>query len=70
MHNKETNNIVTNKLNTLEFTIAMLFNRNWKIKEIAYHMNMSERTIKNYLSIIYEKLDISSRKELRNYLIR
>lgn len=70
MHNKETNNIVTNKLNPLEFTIAMLFNRNWKIKEIAYHMNVSERTIKNYLSIIYEKLDISSRKELRDYLIQ
>lgn len=70
MHNKQTNNTLTKELTPLEFTIAMLYNRNWKIKEISYHMNISERTLKNYLSVIYEKLGISSRKELREYLIR
>lgn len=40
----------------IEFTIAMLYNRNWRIKEIAFHLEMSERTVKNYLSTIYEKL--------------
>ena len=70
IHNKETNANVSMNLTPIETTIAMLFNRNWKIKEIAYHMDMSERTIKNHLAIIYEKLDISSRKELKNYLMR
>ena len=48
----------------------MLYNRNWRIKEIAFHLEMSERTVKNHLSTIYEKLDISSRKELRQYMLQ
>ena len=70
IHNEDGKKTVTKELNALEFTIAMLYNRNWRIKEIAFHLEMSERTVKNYLSTIYEKLDISSRKELRQYMLQ
>jgi len=70
IHNEDGKKTVTKELNALEFTIAMLYNRNWRVKEIAFHLEMSERTVKNYLSTIYEKLDISSRKELRQYMLQ
>ena len=70
IHNEDGKKTVTKELNALEFTIAMLYNRNWRIKEITFHLEMSKRTVKNYLSTIYEKLDISSRKELRQYMLQ
>jgi len=32
-------------------------------KEIAANLNLSERTIKNYLSIIFQKLQVNNRTE-------
>lgn len=70
LHNESANKTVADNLTMLEFTIAMLFNRNWRIKEIAHHLEISERMVKNHLSIIYEKLGIASRKELHQYMIQ
>ena len=37
---------------------------NYPIKDIAKNLNVSERTIKNYLSQIKESLHVNSRKEM------
>ena len=61
---------VTYELTPTEFTIAMLYSRGWRAKEIAAHIHISERTVSNYIQIIYEKLNINGRKELENYLLK
>ena len=55
---------IADNLSTTEFTVAMLYNRKWTIKEIAHHMQVSERTV------IYDKLNIHSRQELEQYMLR
>lgn len=69
-HNKKTGRTVAGNLTTTEFTIAMLFNRGWKVKEIAAHIELSERTVKNYIQIIYEKLGINNKKELERFMLK
>ena len=61
---------VTYELTPVEFTIAMLYSRGWRAKEIAVHMHISERTVSNYIQIIYEKLNINGRKDLENFLLK
>jgi len=70
IYNKQANKKLEKGLTTTEFTVAMLFNRGWRVKEIAHHMELSERTIKNYLQVVYEKLGISGRKELEQFMLR
>lgn len=70
IHNPDTREEVADNLTTTEFTIAMLANRGWSNKEIAAHMKFSEHTVKRYISIIYQKLDISSRSQLSRYMLR
>ncbi len=60
---------VTLELTPTEFTIAMLYSRNWRAKEIAAHLHISERTVSNYIQVIYEKLNVNSRKELEKYVL-
>lgn len=55
-------------LTPTEFGIAMLVNHGWLVKEVAKFMDMSERMVKHHLSVIYEKLGVTSREELRNYM--
>ncbi len=69
VHNELMQKTVADNLTTTEFVIAMLFYRNWRIKEIAVHMDLSERTIKNYLQIIYQKLGINGKKGLEKFMI-
>ena len=69
VYNKKTDRTVSNELTPIEFTIAMLYSRNWRAKEIAAHMHISERTVSNYIQVIYEKLNINGRKELGKYLL-
>lgn len=61
---------VADNLSTLEFTIAMLYSRKWTIKEIAYYMEISERTVKNHLATIYEKLGVKGKQQLRHYMLK
>lgn len=70
VYNKKTDSKISNELTPTEFTIAMLYSRNWRAKEIAAHMHISERTVTNYIQVIYEKLNINGRKELENYLLK
>ncbi len=69
VHNALAQRTVADNLTTTEFVVAMLFHRNWRIKEIAVHMGLSERTIKNYLQIIYQKLGINGKKGLQKFMI-
>lgn len=68
IHNYETGRLVTDRLTTTEFSIAMLYNKGWSVKEISAHIEMSERSIKHHISVIYEKLGISSRNELTDFM--
>ncbi len=69
VHNELMEKNVADNLTTTEFVVAMLYYRNWRIKEIAAHMDLSERTIKNYLQIIYQKLGINGKKDLESFMI-
>ena len=69
IHNTATNRTVTNNLTPTEFTIAMLYTKSWTAKEIATHMEMSQRMIKYYIASIYDKLGVSSREELRIHML-
>ena len=60
---------VADNLTTTEFTIAMLYNRGWTAKEIAAYMLLSPRTITNTIQVIYQKLGISSKRELGQFML-
>ncbi len=55
-------------LGPVEISIALLYNRNWAAKEIASHLNISERTVKNHIRTIFQKLCITKKTELQKYL--
>ena len=55
-------------LSPIEISIALLYNREWGTKEIAVHLNVSEGTVKNHIKHIYQKLCITKKSELSNYL--
>lgn len=60
---------VADNLTTTEFTIAMLYNRGWTAKEIAAYMKVSPRTITNTIQVIYQKLGISGKQELGQFML-
>lgn len=70
VYNENSHRKVAENLSATEFTVAMLYSRGWRAKEIAEHMELSERTIMNYITIIYDKLQINSRKELCGFMLR
>ncbi len=69
VYNHRNKGKITFELTPTEFTIAMLYSRNWRAKEIAAHMHISDRTVTNYIQIIYEKLNINCRKDLEEYVL-
>lgn len=70
IHNPDTKEEVADNLTTTEFTVAMLYSRGWAVKEIAAHIELSARTVTNYISNIYSKLGINDRNELGQYMLR
>ena len=69
IHNQVMKKQVTDLLTPVEFSIAMLLAcRGWTNQEIAEHMKLSVNTVKRYMSIILEKLQIKKRDELRNFV--
>lgn len=70
IHNPISQHEVADNLTTTEFTIAMLYNRGWIAKEIAAYMNLSPRTITNIIQVIYQKLGISGKRELGQFMLR
>ena len=69
IHNPDTNHEVADNLTTTEFTVAMLYNRGWLKKEIAGHMDISYNTVDSHIKSIYNKLGISTRDELAQYML-
>jgi len=69
IHNPDTGHDVADNLTTMEFTIAMLFNRGWTVKEIAAHMEISERTVNRHVTSVYNKLGISDRNMLGQFML-
>lgn len=70
IHNPDTNEDVADNLTTTEFTIAMLANRGWTNKEIAEYMDITQRTVKQHLTCVFNKLNITNRKQLKDFMLR
>ena len=69
IHSRISKHEVADNLTTTEFTIAMLYSRGWSAKEIAAYMFLSPRTITNTIQVIYQKLGISSKRELGQFML-
>lgn len=70
IHNPDTGHDVADDLTTTEFAIAMLAARDWSNKEIGAHMGISANTVKQHISSALQKLGITQRKELAQYMLR
>lgn len=70
IHNPDTGHYVADDLTTTEFTVAMLAARGWSNKEIASHLDVSTNTIKMHISAVLQKLGISQRKDLSQFMLR
>lgn len=68
VHNQITKKHITDLLTPVEFSIAMLACRDWTNQEIATHMNLSVNTVKRYVSVILEKLQINKRNGLKEFV--
>ena len=68
IHNSENDRDMAENLSTLEFTIAMLFSRNWSYKEIAGHLAISERRVAETVANIYVKLGVNNRAALADFV--
>ena len=69
VHNPITGHDVADDLTTTEFAIAMLAARNWTTQEIAEHLNISVNTVKSHISEAMRKLNVRSRKSLKQYML-
>ncbi len=70
IHNSITGHSVADNLTTTEFAAAMLAARGWTNQEISSHMGVSEYTVRHHISTVFQKLHITQRKELQNFLLR
>lgn len=70
IHNADNDRDVADNLSTLEFTVAMLFSRGWSYKEIAGHLEISERKISELVADVYLKLGINNRIALAQFMLR
>lgn len=68
LHNPSTDNKVTELLTPMEFSIAMLACRGWSNQEIGEMMELSLNTVKHYMTVIFEKLDLKKREQLKEYV--
>ncbi|MDI9470243.1 MAG: LuxR C-terminal-related transcriptional regulator [Bacillota bacterium] len=68
IHNPQSPNQVTSLLTPYEFALAMLAAKGKTNQEIADFMYISINTVKSYLSVIYQKLGITKRTDLKDCL--
>jgi DNA-binding NarL/FixJ family response regulator len=57
-------------LSSRELEILKLFAPGLTPKQIAYRLSISEKTVRNHISHIYEKLEIYDRSQLLRYAVR
>lgn len=70
IHNPSTGSSVADNLTTTEFSVAMLASKGWTNDEIARHLDISINTVKSYMSVVYQKLAVHNRKELKEYMLK
>ena len=70
VHNPMTGHDVADNLTTTEFSVAMLVAQNWTNEDIAAHLHMSVTSVKRYLRTIQQKLQISGRHQLKQYMLQ
>lgn len=70
IHNTDMNENVADNLTTTEFTIAMLASRGWTNNEIAAYLKIAPRTVKQHLSSVFTKLNITNRKQLISFMLK
>ncbi|MCD7766612.1 MAG: helix-turn-helix transcriptional regulator [Lachnospiraceae bacterium] len=70
LHSLQTSKNVADNLTTTEFTVAMLYSRGWTKKEVASHLGISVSAVKKHVEIIYEKLAITDKKQLKEYMLQ
>lgn len=70
VHNPLTGHEVADDLPTTEFAVAMLAARNWTNQEIADHLHISANTVKRHISGAMKKLNVETRKELKQYMLQ
>lgn len=68
IHNPDSVNKVTDRLSPYEFSLAMMAARGKSNQEIADYMHISVNTVKARLSGIYQKVEVSDRRELEQFL--
>ena len=69
VHNPLTGHDVADDLTTTEFAIAMLAARDWTTQEIAQHLKISVNTVKIHISEAMRKLNVQTRKDLKQYML-
>ena len=70
IHNPETGHDVADNLTTTEFAVCMLAARGWSNREIADHMGLSEYTVRHYISVAMQKLNIKQRNKLSEFMLK
>ncbi len=70
VHNSITGHTVPDDLTTSEYAAAMLAAQGWTNQEIADHMGVSENTVKTFINMTFQKLNITQRKDLGKCLLR
>ena len=68
IHNPDSANKVTDRLSPYEFALAMMAAKGKSNQEIADYLHLSTNTVKSHLSLIYQKVEVSNRRELEQYL--
>lgn len=68
IHNPDSVNKVTDRLSPYEFSLAMMAARGKSNQEIADYLHISVNTVKFHLSGIYQKVEVSNRRDLEQYL--
>lgn len=68
IHNPDSVNKVTDRLTPYEFSLAMMAARGKSNQEIANDLHISINTVKFHLSGIFQKLKVTNRRDLENYL--
>ncbi len=56
------------ELSEKELKLIQYINRGWTNKLIAEELDITRGTVKNYISMLYKKMDISNRDQLRKLL--
>lgn len=70
IHNELTGDETTDKLTVTEMNIAMLASKGLSNTEIGEFLNISVNSVRAHLRNIFDKLEISTRKELIKFIIK